>query len=50
MVDVGQIFGDNVEAAAARLPALEQVGADCLRSRSIPARFMLMHRSREERE
>jgi L-alanine-DL-glutamate epimerase-like enolase superfamily enzyme len=27
MVDVGQIFGDNVEAAAARLPMLEQVGA-----------------------
>lgn len=27
MVDVGQIFGDNVEAAAARLPMLEQIGA-----------------------
>ncbi|MCU1269183.1 MAG: mandelate racemase [Acidobacteriaceae bacterium] len=27
MVDVGQIFGDNVPAAAARLPILEQVGA-----------------------
>jgi L-alanine-DL-glutamate epimerase-like enolase superfamily enzyme len=27
MVDVGQIFGDNVEAAAARLPRLEQIGA-----------------------
>lgn len=27
MVDVGQIFGENVEAAAARLPMLEQVGA-----------------------
>ncbi len=27
MVDVGQIFGHNVDAAAARLPALEQVGA-----------------------
>ena len=27
MVDVGQIFGDNVETAAARLPALEQIGA-----------------------
>ncbi|SPE25061.1 Mandelate racemase/muconate lactonizing protein [Acidobacteriia bacterium SbA2] len=27
MVDVGQIFGNNVEAAAARLPMLEQVGA-----------------------
>jgi len=27
MVDVGQIFGDNVEAAASRLPTLEQVGA-----------------------
>ena len=27
MVDVGQIFGDNVEAAAARLPMLEKVGA-----------------------
>ena len=27
MVDVGQIFGDNVEAAAARLPQLEQIGA-----------------------
>jgi L-alanine-DL-glutamate epimerase-like enolase superfamily enzyme len=27
MVDVGQIFGDNVEAAAARLPILEQIGA-----------------------
>jgi L-alanine-DL-glutamate epimerase-like enolase superfamily enzyme len=27
MVDVGQIFGDNVEAAAARLPTLEQIGA-----------------------
>jgi len=26
MVDVGQIFGDDVEAAAARLPMLEQVG------------------------
>jgi L-alanine-DL-glutamate epimerase-like enolase superfamily enzyme len=27
MVDVGQIFGDDVEAAAVRLPTLEQVGA-----------------------
>jgi L-alanine-DL-glutamate epimerase-like enolase superfamily enzyme len=27
MVDVGQIFGSDVDAAAARLPALEQVGA-----------------------
>lgn len=27
MVDVGQIFGDKVDAAAARLPALEQIGA-----------------------
>jgi L-alanine-DL-glutamate epimerase-like enolase superfamily enzyme len=27
MVDVGQLFGDNVEAAAARLPMLEQIGA-----------------------
>jgi L-alanine-DL-glutamate epimerase-like enolase superfamily enzyme len=27
MVDVGQIFGDNVEAAADRLPVLEQFGA-----------------------
>jgi L-alanine-DL-glutamate epimerase-like enolase superfamily enzyme len=27
MVDFGQIFGDNVEAAAARLPMLEQIGA-----------------------
>jgi L-alanine-DL-glutamate epimerase-like enolase superfamily enzyme len=27
MVDVGQIFGENVEAAAARLPILEQIGA-----------------------
>ncbi len=27
MVDVGQIFGDDLDAAAARLPALEQVGA-----------------------
>jgi L-alanine-DL-glutamate epimerase-like enolase superfamily enzyme len=27
MVDVGQIFADNVDAAAARLPALQQVGA-----------------------
>ncbi len=27
LVDVGQIFGDNVEAAAARLPALERAGA-----------------------
>jgi len=27
MVDVGQIFGDKVYAAAARLPALEQIGA-----------------------
>ncbi len=27
MVDVGQIFGANVEAAAARLPMLEQIGA-----------------------
>jgi L-alanine-DL-glutamate epimerase-like enolase superfamily enzyme len=27
MVDVGQIFGSNVEAAAARLPMLEQIGA-----------------------
>lgn len=27
MVDVGQIFGDNIEAAAARMPMLEQVGA-----------------------
>ena len=26
MVDVGQIFGNDVEAAAARIPALEQVG------------------------
>lgn len=26
MVDVGQIFGENVEAAAARLPALEAAG------------------------
>lgn len=26
MVDVGQIFGDNVEAAAARLSTLEQIG------------------------
>lgn len=27
MIDVGQIFGNNIETAAARLPALEQVGA-----------------------
>jgi L-alanine-DL-glutamate epimerase-like enolase superfamily enzyme len=27
LVDVGQIFGEDVEAAAARLPALEAVGA-----------------------
>jgi len=27
MIDVGQIFGDDVEAAAARIPALEQIGA-----------------------
>jgi L-alanine-DL-glutamate epimerase-like enolase superfamily enzyme len=27
LVDVGQIFGENLDAAAARLPALEQVGA-----------------------
>lgn len=27
MVDVGQIFGHDVEAAAARIPALEQLGA-----------------------
>ena len=27
LIDVGQIFGDDVEAAAARLPALERVGA-----------------------
>jgi L-alanine-DL-glutamate epimerase-like enolase superfamily enzyme len=27
MIDVGQIFGDDVEAAAARLPMLEQLGA-----------------------
>jgi L-alanine-DL-glutamate epimerase-like enolase superfamily enzyme len=27
MVDVGQIFGENVEAAVARLPMLEQIGA-----------------------
>jgi L-alanine-DL-glutamate epimerase-like enolase superfamily enzyme len=27
MVDVGQIFGNNVDAAAARLPMLEQIGA-----------------------
>ena len=27
LIDVGQIFGNNVDAAAARLPALEQVGA-----------------------
>jgi hypothetical protein len=27
MVDVGQIFGEDVEAAAARLPMLEQIGA-----------------------
>jgi L-alanine-DL-glutamate epimerase-like enolase superfamily enzyme len=27
MIDVGQIFGDNVDAAAARIPILEQVGA-----------------------
>jgi L-alanine-DL-glutamate epimerase-like enolase superfamily enzyme len=27
MVDVGQVFGDDVNAAAARLPALEKVGA-----------------------
>jgi len=26
-IDVGQIFGDDVDAAAARLPALERVGA-----------------------
>jgi L-alanine-DL-glutamate epimerase-like enolase superfamily enzyme len=26
MIDVGQIFGDNVETAAARLPMLEQLG------------------------
>jgi L-alanine-DL-glutamate epimerase-like enolase superfamily enzyme len=26
MIDVGQIFGDDVEAAAARLPMLEQIG------------------------
>jgi len=26
MIDVGQIFGDNVETAAARLPMLEQIG------------------------
>ena len=26
MVDVGQIFGDNIEAAAARIPVLEKVG------------------------
>jgi L-alanine-DL-glutamate epimerase-like enolase superfamily enzyme len=27
LIDVGQIFGDDLEAAAARLPALEQVNA-----------------------
>jgi L-alanine-DL-glutamate epimerase-like enolase superfamily enzyme len=27
MIDVGQVFGDNVTAAAARLPMLKQVGA-----------------------
>jgi L-alanine-DL-glutamate epimerase-like enolase superfamily enzyme len=27
MIDVGQIFGDNLDAAAERLPALKQVGA-----------------------
>lgn len=27
MIDVGQIFGDNIEAATERLPALKQVGA-----------------------
>jgi L-alanine-DL-glutamate epimerase-like enolase superfamily enzyme len=27
LVDVGQVFGENLEAAADRLPALEQVGA-----------------------
>lgn len=27
MVDVGQIFGDDAEAAATRLPVLEQIGA-----------------------
>jgi L-alanine-DL-glutamate epimerase-like enolase superfamily enzyme len=27
LVDAGQVFGENLEAAAARLPALEQVGA-----------------------
>ena len=27
LIDVGQIFGENLEAAAARLPALEQVRA-----------------------
>jgi L-alanine-DL-glutamate epimerase-like enolase superfamily enzyme len=27
LVDAGQVFGDNLEAAAARLPALEQAGA-----------------------
>ena len=27
MIDVGQVFGGNVEAAAARLPALEEVNA-----------------------
>lgn len=27
LIDVGQIFGDDVDAAAARLPALERVGA-----------------------
>ena len=38
MVDVGQIFGDQVEAAAARLPALEQIRAVWLENLFTPAR------------
>ena len=37
LVDVGQIFGEDVEPAAARLPALEAARAAGWRSRSRPA-------------
>ena len=37
LVDAGQIFGEDVEAAAARLPALERNRASGSRSRSMPA-------------
>ncbi len=50
LVDVGQIFGEDVEAAAARLPALEQAGAVWLeepfRASALDAYGALARRSR----